>query len=85
MTESQADMFFSTNNGIGLSLVRSRIAPDGTTTETSIMQQATNRGARAWSTPWSPPTACKDTNSVYGGNFVSSTSNMRNYASQLAR
>jgi glucuronoarabinoxylan endo-1,4-beta-xylanase len=83
-TTSQADLFFSTNNGIGLSLVRSRVAPDGTT-ETSIMQQAIARGARAWSTPWSPPAAYKDTNSVNGGNFVSTTSNLRNYASQLAR
>jgi glucuronoarabinoxylan endo-1,4-beta-xylanase len=85
MTTSQADMFFSTNNGIGLSLVRSRIAPDGTTTETSIMQQAIARGARAWSTPWSPPVAYKDSGTNNGGNFVSSSSNLRNYASQLAR
>jgi O-glycosyl hydrolase len=85
MTTSQADMFFSTNNGIGLSLVRSRIAPDGTTTEASIMLQAIARGARAWSTPWSPPAAYKDSGTVNGGNFVSSTSNLRNYASQLAR
>ena len=80
-----SDLLFSTNSGAGLSLVRSRIAPDGTTSETSIMQQAIARGARAWSTPWSPPAAYKDSGSVNGGNFVSSVSNFRNYASQQAR
>ena len=85
MSTAQADMFFSTNNGAGLSLVRSRIAPDGTTTETSIMQQAIARGARAWSTPWSPPAAYKDSGSVNGGNFVSSAANYQGYANQQAR
>src|SRR2546423_11290779 len=34
---SVANMFFSTNTGIGLSLLRTRIAPGATTVETSIM------------------------------------------------
>jgi glucuronoarabinoxylan endo-1,4-beta-xylanase len=98
-TTNQADMFFSTNsgtgtsldgttnfafNGIGLSLLRSRIAPDGTTVETNIMQMAQARGARVWSTPWSPPAIYKSTNSVNGGSFVSSPANYQGYANQLA-
>ncbi|MGO9587392.1 MAG: hypothetical protein ACLP2Y_14450 [Limisphaerales bacterium] len=84
LSDSQADMFFSTNNGIGLSLLRNRIAPDGTTLELVTMQKAQARGARVWSTPWSPPAIYKDTNSVNGGDFVSSASNYEGYASQLA-
>jgi glucuronoarabinoxylan endo-1,4-beta-xylanase len=83
-TAAQADMFFSTNIGIGLSFLRSRIAPDGTTVETNIMQMAQARGARVWSTPWSPPAIYKNTNSVNGGSFVSSVANYRGYANQLA-
>jgi len=98
-TTNQADMFFSTNsgtgtsvdgttnfafNGIGLSLLRSRIAPDGTTIESSIMQMAQARGARVWSTPWSPPAIYKSTNSVNGGSFVSSPAHYQGYANQLA-
>jgi glucuronoarabinoxylan endo-1,4-beta-xylanase len=81
---AEADLFFSTNNGCGLSLLRSRIAPDGTTVESSIMQMAQARGARVWSTPWSPPVIYKDTNSVNGGDFVSSPANYQGYANQLA-
>jgi glucuronoarabinoxylan endo-1,4-beta-xylanase len=84
LSDSQADMFFSTNNGIGLSLLRNRIAPDGTTLELVTMQKALARGARVWSTPFSPPAVYKDTNSVNGGDFVSSTGNYQGYAQQLA-
>lgn len=98
-TTNQADMYFSTNSGIGtsvdgtsnfgfngiaLSLLRSRIAPDGTSVETNIMQWAQARGARVWSTPWSPPAIYKSTNSVNGGSFVSSAANYQGYANQLA-
>jgi glucuronoarabinoxylan endo-1,4-beta-xylanase len=81
---AEADLFFSTNNGCGLSLIRSRIQPDGTTVESSIMQAAQARGATVWSTPWSPPPIYKDTNSVNGGNFLSSPANYQGYAAQLA-
>ncbi len=81
---AEADLFFSTNNGCGLSLIRSRIQPDGTTVESSIMQAAQARGATVWSTPWSPPISYKDTNSVNGGNFASSPANYQGYAAQLA-
>jgi glucuronoarabinoxylan endo-1,4-beta-xylanase len=81
---ANADLLFSTNNGAGLSLLRTRIAPDGTSWETSIAQQAQARGAKIWSTPWSPPAIYKNTNSVYGGSFVSSVANYQGYAAQLA-
>ena len=81
-TAAQADMFFSTNTGIGLSLLRNRIAPDGTTSETGIMQMARDRGAKVWSTTWSPPAAYKDSGTVNGGNFLSAYNQA--YANQLA-
>jgi glucuronoarabinoxylan endo-1,4-beta-xylanase len=89
ITTAQANMFFSTNTGIGLSLLRSRIAPDGTTVETNIMEMAQARGARVWSSPWSPPAAIKGTNangvvSVNGGSLIGNAANYRFYASQLA-
>jgi glucuronoarabinoxylan endo-1,4-beta-xylanase len=84
LSAHDADLFFSTNYGVGLSLLRTRITPDGTTWEGNIAQQAQARGARIWSTPWSPPAIYKSTNSVNGGSFVSSTANYQGYASQLA-
>jgi glucuronoarabinoxylan endo-1,4-beta-xylanase len=89
LPDNQADMFFSTNNGIGLSLLRNRIAPGGTTTELVTMQKAQARGARVWSTPWSPATTFKTANqngviSVNGGNLFGTTNNYQAYASQLA-
>lgn len=96
-TTNEADMFFSTNsgtgtsidgtsnfafNGIGLSFLRSRIVPGGTTVENSIMQMAQARGARVWSTPWSPAAQFKDNDNVDGGNFLSASNQA--YANQLA-
>jgi glucuronoarabinoxylan endo-1,4-beta-xylanase len=89
ITTAQANLFFSTNTGIGLSLLRSRIAPDGTTVETNIMEMAQARGARVWSSPWSPPAAIKGTNangmfSINGGPLIGNAANYQFYASQLA-
>ncbi len=85
-TTPVADMFFSTNTGLGLSLLRSRVAPGGTTIENTIMQMARDRGARVWSTPWTPSGGFKSTNqngviSLNGGSF---TGNYQGYASVLA-
>jgi glucuronoarabinoxylan endo-1,4-beta-xylanase len=98
-TASEADMFFSTNsgtgtsvdgktnfsfNGVGLSLLRSRVNTNGIGTyESSIMQMAQARGAKVWSTPWSPPPQFKDNNNVNGGNFLSA--NNQAYAGLLAK
>jgi glucuronoarabinoxylan endo-1,4-beta-xylanase len=89
LTEAQADMFFSKSRGVGLSLLRIRIAPDGTTTETSIAKQAVKRGAKVWATPWSPPAKWKSNRNVNHGGYlcdgiVCSPSHYANYAAQLA-
>ena len=63
----------STNNGIGLSLLRNHIAYASTnspsaipgTIETNIMQMAQALGARVWSTPWTPAAGFKSTNDIY--------------------
>ncbi len=81
LTTAQADMFFSTNTGIGLSLLKSVIVA-GTTVETNVMQLAQARGARVWCAPYTPDAAFKDNNSLNGGSFVSS--NDQAYASELA-
>lgn len=72
-TTAQADMFFSTNNGIGLSLLRNHISYAGSTSsnaipstsEISIMQLAQARGALVWSAPWTPAAGFKSTNDIY--------------------
>jgi glucuronoarabinoxylan endo-1,4-beta-xylanase len=97
---AQGNMFFSTNvagtgtsfdgktnfsfNSIGLSLLRTRIAPGGTTVENSIMVMAQARGARVWSTPWSPAANFKSNSNVNGGSIVGTTNTYLAYASQLA-
>jgi glucuronoarabinoxylan endo-1,4-beta-xylanase len=96
-TQTEANMFFGTNagtgttldgktnfafNGIGLSLLRSRIAPGGTTVESSIMQYAQALGARVWSTPWSPQASFKTPQKLDGGAI--NTNDFQAYANQLA-
>lgn len=81
ITTNQADLFFSTNSGIGLSLLKSVIVA-GTTVETNIMQMAQARGARVWATPYTPPANFKDNNSLNSGDFLSASNQA--YASLLA-
>jgi O-glycosyl hydrolase len=93
-TAAQADMFFSTNLGAGLSMCRNHIVPatstassaTPTTGETSIMLLAQARGALIWSAPWTPYYGFKDTASLNGGNYLGNGANATNlaYASQLA-
>ncbi len=87
-TNHEGDMFFSTNTGttfstngtafsytgIGLSLLRNHIRTNDnvSTVETNIMLQAQARGARVWSTPWTPPALDKSNNSFVGGTINSS-------------
>jgi O-glycosyl hydrolase len=89
--------YTTTNNGIGLSLLRNRIAPALSTlpnatptasgSELGIMQTARQLGALVWSAPWTPPSGFKDTNSANGGHYlgtgVNNPTNLA-YASQLA-
>ena len=66
LTDAEADQFFSPATGIGLSLLRLRIAPDGTT-ELATAQSAAARGVSVWAAPWSPPAEWKDNNSTSNG------------------
>jgi len=104
-TNNNISYLSGTYNGAGLSLLRNHVvfanstaATDTpTTVETSIMKLAQARGARVWSTPWTPAAGFKSTNDVYdsgvatgnginGGSFLGSGNNLTNlnYASQLA-
>ena len=94
----------ATYNGIGLSLLRNHIVWANTTSgsdtpstaETTIMKLAQARGARVWSTPWTPAVGFKSTNDIYdakpitnavdGGTYLGNGNNITNlnYASQLA-
>ena len=83
-TSAQADMFFSTNTGIGLSLLRMQVQPEGFThaNEIALAQMAQTRGARIWATPWTPPASFKDNDNTNGGSFLSA--DYKSYASLLA-
>ena len=67
LTSAQADLFFSTTAGVGLSLLRTEIPDDGTCSSvnatcagaTGDMALASARGARIWSTELSPPASMK--------------------------
>jgi glucuronoarabinoxylan endo-1,4-beta-xylanase len=60
---------FSPTEGCGLTLVRMRISPNGTTGagEIDIAKKAQALGASIWAAPWSPPGEWKDNNSVNNG------------------
>ncbi len=104
-TNNNISYLSGTYNGAGLSLLRNHItyanttlaSDTPTTVETSIMQMAQARGARVWSTPWTPSAGFKGANDIYdsgvatgnginGGNYSGSGNNITNvnYASQLA-
>ncbi|HVY72472.1 MAG TPA: fibronectin type III domain-containing protein [Candidatus Paceibacterota bacterium] len=70
MTDAQADLFFSTTSGAGLSLIRARVPTDGTVECGPTMQKAVARGARAWATPWTPPPSMKTNNNLNGGSLA---------------
>lgn len=91
LTATQADLFFSPTKGIGLSLLRTEVPDDGSCQsvsqacagEISDMQMASARGAKVWSTPWSPPAGMKSNNSLTNGGSLLSSS-YGSYASYLA-
>jgi glucuronoarabinoxylan endo-1,4-beta-xylanase len=67
MTDAQADAFFSPETGLGLSLLRVQIRPDGTCAELATAKKAAARGVSVWAAPWSPPAAWKDNGSTRNG------------------
>lgn len=86
LTPARANLLFSPTEGIGLSLLRSRIRPDtsASSDEVSTMQTAQGMGVTVWSTPWSPPGAWKDNNSVNNGGHLLA-SHYQDYADLLSR
>jgi glucuronoarabinoxylan endo-1,4-beta-xylanase len=86
LTSDQANLLFSPTLGIGLSLLRSRIRPDTSawSDEVSTMQTAQSMGVTVWSTPWSPPAAWKDNNSVDNGGHLL-PDHYQDYADLLAQ
>ncbi|HUB08588.1 MAG TPA: hypothetical protein VMB50_16400 [Myxococcales bacterium] len=71
LTTAQADLFFSTTNGIGLSLMRTGIETTGQpyngSAEWTNCALAMARGASVWATPWSPPAADKSNDDIDNG------------------
>lgn len=62
-----ADQLFSAELGIGLSLLRLRIAPSGQSSELATARKAVARGATVWAAPWSPPGEWKTNGSAENG------------------
>jgi glucuronoarabinoxylan endo-1,4-beta-xylanase len=67
LTDAAADQFFSVDTGIGLSLLRVQIKPEGNTLELATAQKAVARGAKVWAAPWSPPGEWKDNGMTTNG------------------
>ena len=72
LTTAQADLYFSTTSGIGLSLLRTGISPDGgTLSNWNNAKLAIARGAKVWAAPWSPPANLKTTADLNSGSLRS--------------
>lgn len=72
LTDAQADLFYSTSNGIGLSHLRMGIANGGGLNggAWSDATKAAARGAKVWAVPWTAPGAWKDNNSAINGGHL---------------
>ena len=74
--DADADLLFTTDSGVGLSLLRVRIPPGGCsppdeTCEVATALKARARGATVWASPWSPPAAWKSNGDVnHGGTLL---------------
>lgn len=64
------DLFFSRETGIGLSLCRTPIPPDGSFPDLDIAKAAQAHGAKVWSSSWSPPAHMKSNKSVNNGGYL---------------
>jgi len=70
MEDWMADVFYNVDSGIGMSLMRLRIAPDGISLEMEAAKKAVARGALVWAAPWSPPAEWKDNHDVNNGGHL---------------
>jgi O-glycosyl hydrolase len=82
-SQAKLDLLFSTTAGAGLSLLRSRIAPGGLTSENGIMQQVAPYGVTSWSTPWTPPREWKTNHDNNNGGSLD-PARYQDYADLLA-
>jgi glucuronoarabinoxylan endo-1,4-beta-xylanase len=86
ITDAQANFFFDTTDGIGLSMLRLGIAPDGTLLSgswgTAQKAVARNPSLYVWGTPWSPPAADKTTGNTTTGSILAA--DYASWASALA-
>ena len=72
LSNTQADLYFSTTSGIGLSLMRMGINRDGGTfSNWNNAKLAIARGAKVWAAPWSPPASLKTTADLNSGSLRS--------------
>ena len=70
LSADQVTAFFDPTNGIGLSLLRIGISPNGTPLGTGVYQDAIAAhqfGAQVWAAPWSPPGASKSNGTTTNG------------------
>jgi glucuronoarabinoxylan endo-1,4-beta-xylanase len=72
LTDTQADMFFSQSNGIGLSWLRMGLNSSGNLNggAWSDATKAAARGAKVWAAPWTAPAAWKDNGSETNGGHL---------------
>jgi glucuronoarabinoxylan endo-1,4-beta-xylanase len=73
---------------IGLSLLRTRIDPDGfTNADAGSMQNAiqVNPDILIWGSSWTPPPRFKDNNALTGGHFNSDSASMQGFADHLVK
>lgn len=70
MDDPLADACFTLDKGIGLTLLRMTITPNGTSLEMETAKQAIKRGVSVWAAPWSPPAEWKDNHDVNNGGHL---------------
>ncbi len=84
LTDAEADLLFSTSQGIGLSILRVSMDGDGSDSSPyADAQKAAARGAIVWASTWSPPAEWKDNDSTTNGGHLL-TSEYDAWAARLA-
>ncbi len=71
LTDALADLLFDPDDGIGLSILRVGINPEGTPwVAYGDIARAHARGVRIFGCPWSPPAGMKNNGSEFGGELL---------------